>query len=197
MKLTGNDFPLSAKQRLKQWTIALVLAAMGLMSWTGAHIACAQALSTTTVQGTVYLANGQPGAGTLNVSWPDFTTANGQTVVADNINVTVPSDGFVSVNLTPNLGATPAGLYYTAVFYMSDGTVNTQYWVVPSSSAGNSRAGAGASYAGSAGSSGGKQGLCGPVDCRNCARDTDSLRRNAQWAALFEYRPNTTPASCD
>jgi len=29
--------------------------------------------------------------------------------------------------LTPNRGATPAGLYYTAVFYMSDGTVSTQY----------------------------------------------------------------------
>jgi hypothetical protein len=28
-------------------------------------------------------------------------------------------------------GATPAGLYYTAVFYLSDGTVNTEYWVVP------------------------------------------------------------------
>ena len=38
----------------------------------------AQAISTTTVQGTVYLANGQPGTGTLVVSWPSFTTASGQ-----------------------------------------------------------------------------------------------------------------------
>ena len=35
--------------------------------------------------------------------------------------VTIAPDGFVSVNLAPNLGATPAGEYYTAVFYMSDG----------------------------------------------------------------------------
>ena len=132
MKLTGSNSVLSAKHRLKQCTGALVLAAVGLLSWAVTNVANAQALSTTTVQGTVYLANGKPGAGTLNVSWPGFTTANGQTVVADNINVTIPSDGFVSVNLPPNLGATPAGLYYTAVFYMSDGTVNTQYWVVPS-----------------------------------------------------------------
>ena len=47
--------------------LAMVLAAMAM----------AQAVSTTTVQGTVYLANGQPGAGTLVVSWPSFTTAAG------------------------------------------------------------------------------------------------------------------------
>jgi hypothetical protein len=35
------------------------------------------------------------------------------------------------LNLAPNVGAPPAGLYYTATFYMSDGTTNTQYWVVP------------------------------------------------------------------
>ena len=106
--------------------IALGLLAMGL---TG--IAWTQGVSTTTVQGTVYLANGQPGAGTLVISWPGFTTAAGQAVVADSMTVTIAPDGFVSENLAPNLGATPGGEYYTAVYYMSDGTVNTQYWVVP------------------------------------------------------------------
>jgi len=84
-------------------------------------------VSTTTVQGTVYLANRQAGSGTLHLSWPAFTTANGQAVAADSVNVAIGQDGFVSVKLTPNRGATPAGLYYTAVFYMSDGTVSTQY----------------------------------------------------------------------
>jgi hypothetical protein len=65
------------------------------------------------------------------VSWPAFTTANGLAVAADSTTVAIAPDGFVSVNLAPNLGATPAGLYYTAVYYMSDGTSNTQYWVVP------------------------------------------------------------------
>ncbi len=37
----------------------------------------------------------------------------------------------VSVNLAPNVGATPAGEFYTAVYYMSDGSTSTQYWVVP------------------------------------------------------------------
>ena len=35
------------------------------------------------------------------------------------------------MNPAPNAGANPAGLYYTAVFHLSDGTVSAQYWVVP------------------------------------------------------------------
>lgn len=107
-------------------TIAACLLAMVLIAMAGA-----QAVSTTTVQGTVYLANGQAGAGTLVVSWPALTTAAGQAVAADSTTVTIGPDGFVSVNLAPNVGATPAGEYYTAVFYMSDGSTSTQYWVVP------------------------------------------------------------------
>ncbi len=94
-------------------------------------VVVSQGISTTTVQGTVYLANGSPGAGTLLLSWPAFTTANNQAVAAGNLSVPIGTDGFVSVNLAPNLGSTPAGLYYTAVFQMSDGTVSTEYWVIP------------------------------------------------------------------
>jgi len=94
-------------------------------------VAGAQAVSATTVQGTVYLANGQVGSGTLFLSWPAFTTANGQSVAADSTTVTIAPDGFISVNLAPNQGATPAGLYYTEVYHLSDGTTTTQYWVVP------------------------------------------------------------------
>ena len=53
-------------------------------------------------------------------------------MVAGDTTVAVGTDGFLSINLTPNIGATPAGLYYTAVFYLSNGTTTTQYWVVPS-----------------------------------------------------------------
>ncbi|MGB6686414.1 MAG: glycosyl hydrolase family 28-related protein, partial [Terracidiphilus sp.] len=95
-----------------------------------ASFASAQ-VTTTTVQGTVFLANGQPGAGNLHISWPAFTTASNQAVAAGSLDVTIGSDGFVSVNLAPNLGATPAGLYYTAVYNLSDGSSNTEYWVVP------------------------------------------------------------------
>ncbi len=91
----------------------------------------AQTVTTTTVQGTVFLANGEAGAGTVLVSWPAFTTAAGLQVAAGETVVTVGADGFLSVNLAPNAGANPAGLYYTAVFHLADGTVSTQYWVVP------------------------------------------------------------------
>ena len=90
-----------------------------------------QAINTTTVQGTVYLANGQPDSGTLQLSWPAFTTASNQAVTAGKLTVPIASDGFMSVNLSPNQGATPAGLYYTAIYYLSDGSTSTEYWIVP------------------------------------------------------------------
>ncbi len=52
----------------------------------------AQPLTTTTVQGTPYMANGQDGLGNnCSWSWPPFTTANGQAVVAGNTTVAVGS----------------------------------------------------------------------------------------------------------
>lgn len=120
MKLTSNA-----------WFVALKGVAAFLAASALASIVMAQGFSTTTVQGTVYLANGTLGGGTLQLSWPAFTTANNQTVAAGRTTATIGADGFVSVNLAPNLGATPAGLFYTAVYNMKDGTTSTEYWVVP------------------------------------------------------------------
>ncbi len=105
---------------------------ISLLGMACAWLACAQTLSTTTVQGTVYLASGAPASGTLQLSWPAFTTAAGAAVAAGRTTATIGTDGFVSVNLVPNLGSTPAGLYYTAVYNLSDGSTSTEYWVVPS-----------------------------------------------------------------
>ena len=100
--------------------------------WTALAVgAYAQTISTTTVLGTVYLANGSPGSGTLQVSWPAFTTASNQAIAAGKLTVEIGADGFVSVNLAPNLGSSPAGLFYTAIYHMSDGTTSTEYWVIP------------------------------------------------------------------
>ncbi len=125
MKLTKNKW-LRGTVRWMEFWLGLELCLMVL-----GRVAIAQGVSTTTVQGTVYLANGNPGAGTLDVSWPAFTTANNLAVTAGRTTVTISPDGYMSVNLAPNLGATPAGLYYTAVYHMSDGTTSTEYWVVP------------------------------------------------------------------
>ena len=120
MKLTKIDW-----MRAARWIAGTLL---GLAC---AVLACAQGVTTTTVQGTVYQANGQPGAGTVLISWPSFTTAGGSLVAAGTTTAIIAADGFLSVNLAPNLGSTPAGLFYTAVYQMSDGSTSTQYWVVP------------------------------------------------------------------
>ena len=114
------------------WNWAVKWTGVFLISLVWAGIAFAQGIGTTTVQGTVYLANGVPGSGTVQVSWPAFTTASGQTVTAGRTTATIDSGGFLSVSLAPNLGSSPSGLYYTAVFHLSDGTTSTEYWVVPS-----------------------------------------------------------------
>ncbi len=111
-------------QAAKAWSVCIVWAVM-------ASMAPAQTVSTTTVQGTVYLANGSPGSGTLQLRWPAFTTASNQTVAADKLTLNIGADGVVSVKLAPNLGSSPAGLYYTAIYHMSDGTTSIEYWVVP------------------------------------------------------------------
>ncbi|HEU5351445.1 MAG TPA: glycosyl hydrolase family 28-related protein, partial [Terracidiphilus sp.] len=106
--------------------LAAILAALAI-----ALVALAQAFTTTTVQGTVYFANGQPGSGTAQIQWTSFTTAGGQAIAAGSTTVTIGSDGFLSVNLAPNQDATPAGLFYTVTYYLSNGATNTEYWVVP------------------------------------------------------------------
>ncbi|HEY6445432.1 MAG TPA: hypothetical protein VIY53_03160 [Acidobacteriaceae bacterium] len=88
-------------------------------------------VSTTTVQGTIYRADGTAASGTVLISWRAFITAQNQAVAAGSLSAAIGANGFLSVNLMPNAGALPAGSYYTAVYHLSDGTVNQEYWVVP------------------------------------------------------------------
>jgi hypothetical protein len=118
-RLGGNLF------RAGQWLVYWLL-------WAGmVWAAFAQGVTTTTVQGTVYLANGQPAAGTLQISWPSFTTAAGQAIAAGRTMVAIGAEGSVSVNLAPNQGANPGGLFYTVIYNLSDGSVHTEYWTIP------------------------------------------------------------------
>jgi hypothetical protein len=89
------------------------------------------AVQTTTVQGIVYRADGSVAQGTMLVSWPAFTAADGSTIAAGNTSTTIAPDGSVSMALAPNAGANPQGTYYTVVYHMNDGTVQKEYWVVP------------------------------------------------------------------
>lgn len=89
------------------------------------------AIQTTNVLGTVYRADGSLAQGTMLVNWPGFTAADGSAVAAGNTTVTIAPDGSVNMALAPNAGANPQGTYYTVVYHMNDGTVQTEYWVVP------------------------------------------------------------------
>ncbi len=112
------------------WGAALGLMAAGITLFPPG---IAAQISTTTVQGTVYRADGGPAGGTLLLNWPAFTTPQNQAVAAGNASAAIGADGFVSVNLTPNADALPTGTYYTAVYHLNDGTVNQEYWIVPDS----------------------------------------------------------------
>lgn len=94
-------------------------------------LTCRGQVTTTAVQDTVYHADGTYATGTILVTWPAFVTSSGNTVAAGNISVTIGTNGQVSLNLAPNIGAMPAGSYYTAVYHLDDGTVSKEYWEIP------------------------------------------------------------------
>ena len=125
---------LDCKERLRAFA-PLHMAALALMAIAVAVLPQRSAgqVSTTTVQGTVYRADGTPATGTLLLSWSAFTTPQNQAVAAGNLSAAIGADGFLSVSLTPNTAALPTGSYYTATYHLNDGTVNQEYWVVPAS----------------------------------------------------------------
>jgi hypothetical protein len=107
----------------------LVAVLAGMMVASGSAV-LAQ-IATTTVQDTVYSANGTPATGSVVVSWNAFTTAGGQSVAAGSTSATIGAGGVLTMSLAPNAGSTPMGSYYTAVFHLGDGTTSREYWVVP------------------------------------------------------------------
>lgn len=124
------------KGRLFYWALGLMvmiacfrLPALGAVPDKGA--------ATTTIADTVYMADGSPASGTVIITWPAFVTASGTAVAAGNKNVVVGADGALNVALVPNAGATPAGVYYSAVFQLGAGQVRTEFWIVPTTSPSN------------------------------------------------------------
>ena len=122
--------------RLCYWALAVIAAfGFGLAAF-GAPVP-QSAPATTTVTDTVYLADGTVAQGTMQISWPAFLTSTGSAVAAGTTNVTLASNGTFSVALVPNVGATPAGVYYTVVYQLGPGQVKTEYWMVPTTSPAN------------------------------------------------------------
>jgi len=96
--------------------------------------AAAQTVTLTTISDTVYRADGSFAAGTLLISWPAFTTANGATVAAGAKSVILATNGSMSVQLAPNVGATPNGTVYIVTYQLTDATVKTESWSVGTTS---------------------------------------------------------------
>jgi hypothetical protein len=94
----------------------------------------AQGPGTTTINDIVYRADSTPAGGTLLIFWPVFSTAAGQAVAAGTKSVALGAGGTLSLALVPNIGATPANTFYTVVYQLNDGTVKTEFWVVPTTS---------------------------------------------------------------
>ena len=120
--MTENIFDSRRHRRLFYWVLAIVLSSA---------IAQAGPPAMTTVTDVVYRADGTPAAGTLIISWPAFSTADGKAVASGNLTVPIGAGGAVSLGLAPNSGAIPSGTYYKVVYQLSDDTSSTEYWTVP------------------------------------------------------------------
>lgn len=87
--------------------------------------------SLTTVSDFVYRASGAAASGTVLISWPAFTTADGKAVAAGSLTVQLGSGGAFNASLAPNTGAQPAGVYYKVIYQLAGQEASTEYWVVP------------------------------------------------------------------
>jgi hypothetical protein len=120
--------------RLFYWAVAIV-AASGL--WISAAGAPQSGVGTTTIADTVYMADGTVASGSVIITWPAFVSASGAAVAAGETSVALGANGALNVALVPNVGATPAGVYYTVVYQLGPGQVKTEYWEVPATSPAN------------------------------------------------------------
>jgi len=85
----------------------------------------------TTIQDTIYNADGTVFSGTAEISWRSFTASDGSFVVMNIITLRVVN-GSLRVKLVPTTNATTAASY--TVRYTSDGrTMATETWSVPAS----------------------------------------------------------------
>ncbi len=85
----------------------------------------------TIIDDTIYRADGTPARGTILISWPAFSTADGKPVAAGTLSVKINANGSVNVPLIPTQGATPTGTAYKVVLSLDDGATSTEYWAVP------------------------------------------------------------------
>jgi hypothetical protein len=97
-------------------------------------MACSATLGHTTISDKLALGvGGLPIYGSLRISWPTFTTVQGQVHTAGSQIVPIAGDGTFSVSLEPTDTATPT-FQYTVQYLLQSGQVGTTTnWTVPTS----------------------------------------------------------------
>src|SRR6266702_5826974 len=86
-------------------------------------------VATTPVADTIYHADGTAATGTMLISWPAFTTSNGDAIPSGSTSAVIAPGGALRIQLIANAGSTPIGSYYTFAYHLDDGSVSRQYWV--------------------------------------------------------------------
>src|SRR5689334_8310747 len=86
----------------------------------------------TTISDTLYRADGTKFRGTVSITWQAFNQG-AIPVKAGYKEITVGSNGVFSVQLAPNVGATPAGTAYRVKYTLQLGQVREASWTVPAS----------------------------------------------------------------
>ena len=127
-------YPVASRKRCLEMVARVGAVLLAFSALTLPTMVEAQGPPLTTISDTIYRADGTPASGTVLISWPTFQTATGNVVAAGGQSISIGVGGAFVAQLTPNVGATPSGTYYVAVFQLDDGTVRTQYWSVPTTS---------------------------------------------------------------
>jgi hypothetical protein len=102
-----------------------------LAIWLGWACALMAQPTLTTIQDTVYRADGRRFNGTVTISWKSFTAGDTSDVAMQSTTNRI-TNGALYVQLVPSTNATPS--YYYNVLYMSDGREQfSEFWAVPPS----------------------------------------------------------------
>ena len=91
-----------------------------------------QAIPKTTIQDTLFNADGSKVQGSVTLNWNGFTASDGTTLVTNSVKVKIVQ-GVLVVDLVPNENATPAGTTYKATYLFNNGMRSVEHWVVPES----------------------------------------------------------------
>ncbi|MGA3026489.1 MAG: hypothetical protein ABSF98_17125 [Bryobacteraceae bacterium] len=107
-----------------------------LLAGVGLFVCCALRLGAapvlTTIQDTLYMADGTLLNGVVIITWPSFVAADGSEIAAQTLTVAVPS-GYFQVALAPTVGASTA-VTYSVRINSAGKNQSTELWSVPQSS---------------------------------------------------------------